>query len=88
MATQVVQLKRRGWGETMRRDPWWIQPLVVFTVLSAFVGYATWAAFKMPTLRLGIISLRFTRHSSLATLRRAEHYDPLSALVRLFRRKP
>jgi hypothetical protein len=46
MATQVVQLKRREWGETMRRDPWWIQPLVVFTVLSAFVGYATWAAFQ------------------------------------------
>jgi hypothetical protein len=46
MATQVVQLKRRGWGETLRRDPWWIQPLVVFTVLSAFVGYATWAAFQ------------------------------------------
>src|SRR5438045_358371 len=46
MATQVVQLRRRGWGETMRRDPWWIQPLVVFVVLSAFLVYATWAAFQ------------------------------------------
>ena len=46
MATQVVQLRRRGWGETMRADPWWIQPLVVFTILSVFLGYATWAAFQ------------------------------------------
>lgn len=46
MATQVVQLRRRGWGETMRRDSWWIQPLVVFVLLSAFLVYATWAAFQ------------------------------------------
>ena len=36
----------RGFGETMRRDAWWVQPLVVFTILSAFVVYATWAAFQ------------------------------------------
>src|SRR6185436_3628530 len=46
MATQVVQLRRRGWGETMRSDPWWIQPVVVFIILSAFLVYATWAAFQ------------------------------------------
>ena len=36
----------RGWGATSRRDAWWVQPLVVFLVLSAFVVYATWAAFQ------------------------------------------
>ena len=46
MATQVVQLRRRGWGETMRPDRWWIQPLLVFTILSAFVVYTMWAAFQ------------------------------------------
>ncbi|HYN82451.1 MAG TPA: hypothetical protein VES88_13180 [Gemmatimonadaceae bacterium] len=46
MATQVVQLRRRGWGETLRPDSWWIQPLVVFTILSAFVVYTTWAALQ------------------------------------------
>jgi|SRR5687767_7337876 hypothetical protein len=46
MATQVVQLRRRGWGETLRPDSWWVQPLVVFTILSAFVVYTTWAAFQ------------------------------------------
>jgi hypothetical protein len=30
----------------MRRDAWWLQPLVVFTILGAFVVYATWAAFQ------------------------------------------
>ena len=30
----------------MRRDLWWVQPLVVFLGLSTFVVYATWAAFQ------------------------------------------
>ena len=46
MGVEVVQLRRRGWGETMRRDAWWIQPVVVFVILSSFLGYATWAAFQ------------------------------------------
>jgi hypothetical protein len=33
-------------GQTSRKDAWWVQPLLVFTVLSAFVIYATWAAFQ------------------------------------------
>jgi hypothetical protein len=33
-------------GETSRRDAWWIAPLVVFTILTFFVTYATWAAFQ------------------------------------------
>ena len=36
----------RGFGETMRRDAWWVQPLVVFIILGSFVVYATWAAFQ------------------------------------------
>ena len=46
MASEVIQLTRRGWGETMRRDRWWIQPLTVFIILSSFLVYATWAAFQ------------------------------------------
>lgn len=30
----------------MRRDAWWIQPAVVFIILSSFLVYATWAAFQ------------------------------------------
>ncbi|MEE8468729.1 MAG: succinate dehydrogenase [Planctomycetota bacterium] len=39
-------LKRRSFGETMRRDRWWVQPLVVFLGLSTFIVYSTWAAFQ------------------------------------------
>jgi len=46
MANAVVPLRRRGFGETLRRDAWWVQPLVVLLVLSAFLVYATWAAFQ------------------------------------------
>ncbi len=37
---------RRKFGGTGRKDTWWLQPLVVFVGLSAFVVYATWAAFQ------------------------------------------
>jgi hypothetical protein len=30
----------------MRRDAWWVQPLVVFLGLSTFIVYSTWAAFQ------------------------------------------
>jgi len=46
MGVDVVQIRRRGWGDTMRRDAWWIQPAVVFIILSSFLVYATWAAFQ------------------------------------------
>jgi hypothetical protein len=36
----------RRFGETTRPDLWWVQPVVVFVVLSSFVVYATWAAFQ------------------------------------------
>ena len=39
-------LPARGFGETTRRDAWWVQPAVVFLVLASFVVYATWAAFQ------------------------------------------
>ncbi|NNE00047.1 MAG: succinate dehydrogenase [Pirellulaceae bacterium] len=39
-------LNQRSWGQTYRRDTWWVVPLIVFVVLSAFVVYANWAAFQ------------------------------------------
>ena len=46
MAHAQLPLLHRGFGETQRRDAWWLQPLVVFTILGGFVVYATWAAFQ------------------------------------------
>jgi len=33
-------------GQTSRTDVWWLQPIVVFFGLSAFIVYSTWAAFQ------------------------------------------
>ena len=41
-----IQIARRRFGETRRRDRWWVQPLAVFAGLSTFIVYATWAAFQ------------------------------------------
>jgi hypothetical protein len=33
-------------GQTSRTDTWWLQPLIVFLVFSAFVVYSTWAGIQ------------------------------------------
>jgi hypothetical protein len=46
MAHAQLPVIRRRFGETMRRDRWWIQPAVVLTILVGFLVYSTWAAFQ------------------------------------------
>ena len=46
MAYANASLTRRGFGQTMRPDAWWVQPSLTFLGLSAFIIYATWAAFQ------------------------------------------
>ncbi|MGH7491951.1 MAG: succinate dehydrogenase [bacterium] len=46
MTSVNIPLRSRSFGETMRGDAWWIQPLLVFAGLSAFVVYSTWAALQ------------------------------------------
>ena len=41
-----IALPVRSFGETSRRDVWWVQPLVGFLGFSAFIAYSTWAAFQ------------------------------------------
>src|SRR6476660_1891280 len=53
MASTNVSLKRPAFGSTMRPGTWWVQPLAVFLGLSAFVIYATWAAFQGNHYRFG-----------------------------------
>ena len=36
----------RGFGETSRRDLWWVQPLAVFLGFLTFIVYSTWAGFQ------------------------------------------
>lgn len=53
MASEVVQLTRGGFGQTMRRDPWWVQPLVVFIILTSFLVYTGWAALQNDYFEFG-----------------------------------
>jgi hypothetical protein len=54
MAEALVHLnRRRRFGETMRRDAWWVQPLVVFLVFSSFIAYATWAMLQAGNYEFG-----------------------------------
>ncbi len=46
MASNLVTITRRGFGETSRKDAWWIAPVLTFIGLGAFVVYSTWAAFQ------------------------------------------
>lgn len=66
MAGIDVPLTRAGFGQTSRHDLWWVQPLVVFLGLSAFIVYATWAAFQGDHYRFGPYLRRSTRRNCLA----------------------
>src|SRR5829696_6269544 len=37
---------RRSFGQTSRKDLWWVVPLLTFLGLGTFVVYSTWAAFQ------------------------------------------
>lgn len=39
-------LQRRSFGQTTRRETWWLPPIAVFLGFSAFIIYSTWAAFQ------------------------------------------
>lgn len=44
--TQSAARQASAFGETSRRDTWWLQPLAVLAGLSSFIVYSTWAAFQ------------------------------------------
>ena len=46
MTPTETTFPKRAFGATMRRDTWWIQPLLVFLGLGTFVVYSTWAALQ------------------------------------------
>ena len=46
MAFAQVAWEKRRFGQTERRDLWWLQPLLIFLALSTFIVYTTWAAFQ------------------------------------------
>lgn len=53
MSSIDVPLSRGGFGQTARRDLWWLQPLLTFLGLGAFIVYATWAGMQGNHYRFG-----------------------------------
>jgi hypothetical protein len=50
---QTAALPRTRFGQTTRRDPWWVTPVVVFVILGSFVVYSTWAALQGTNYHFG-----------------------------------
>ena len=46
MAAPDLVWKNGRFGQTSRRDNWWLSPLLVFVGLSTFLVYANWAAWQ------------------------------------------
>jgi hypothetical protein len=46
MAQFDVPASRLRFGQTSRKDAWWVTPLIVVSILGGFIVYATWAAFQ------------------------------------------
>jgi hypothetical protein len=46
MSVIQVDNKNQRFGQTARKDAWWLGPLVVFIILGSFLVYANWAAFQ------------------------------------------
>jgi len=53
MSSTSAPIARSKFGETSRRDLWWIEPLGVFLALGAFLVYANWAALQGEHYRFG-----------------------------------
>ncbi len=46
MSSFDVPLERGRFGQTARRDLWWVYPLLTFLGFASFIVYSTWAAFQ------------------------------------------
>ena len=46
MTKSELRVIESGFGQTIRTDAWWVQPVFVFLGLSTFIIYSTWAAFQ------------------------------------------
>ncbi len=46
MSQVDIPVQQIGFGQTSRRDLWWVQPLFIFLGLGGFIVYSTWAAFQ------------------------------------------
>jgi hypothetical protein len=53
MQAVPVKFVPRSFGQTERRDTWWWEPILVFTVFAGFLVYGTWAAMQNEHFEFG-----------------------------------
>jgi len=53
MQRSLPVMEPRKFGETMRRDAWWLPNIPIVVVLGGFLVYATWAAFQNANYTFG-----------------------------------
>src|SRR5277367_4349976 len=53
MSSIDVPIERGRFGQTARRDFWWVQPLLTFLGLGTFIVYSAWAAMQGNHFRFG-----------------------------------
>lgn len=53
MSSIDVPYTRGGFGQSSRRDRWWVEPLLIFLGFATFIVYSTWAAFQGEHYRFG-----------------------------------
>jgi hypothetical protein len=53
MAEVDVPIQRLRFGQTQRKDAWWLMPLITLVVFSSFVVYVTWALLQGENYRHG-----------------------------------
>ncbi len=46
MSSIDVPLRNGGFGKTMRKDAWWVEPLLIFLGYASFILYANYAVFN------------------------------------------
>jgi len=47
MSSEVhVPVQRLRFGQTQRKDAWWLMPLITFVVFTSFIVYVTWALLQ------------------------------------------
>lgn len=65
MADQPLPLPQsRGFGQTRRRDAWWVQPLAVLVLLGAFVIYSTFRVLQGGYYYYGAEGANYTQHAN------------------------
>ena len=53
MSSVQIAAPKARFGQSSRPDLWWMAPLAVFLVFSAFIVYSTWAALQGAHYRFG-----------------------------------